>query len=1004
MMRLALLITCLILTTASLGGAKQCSRLITAQMRANAQANIARFGWAAAQRDAAVSAARPWAALSDDELWSLVPSQDVPRDIHTNKEAGCPNCGDGITPYGNYPWKTDFWKNPWKVTCPNCAETYPKNDFYAFYQSALDGHGFFRRELGDQALLFNAEHPDPNDPLHKVYVDDGYGMVDTQGRRHRPVAYYCQWAHWQNLLRAVPALANAYALTSEPLYAHKCAVLLDRIADVYPEMDFMPLHQLGFEHSHGGPGRGRIEGCIWETGTASRLSSAYDTIFDALAADAELIGFSAQKAQRYDLGDKSSAEALCRHIEDHLLIEFLISVKDGRISGNTGMTHTALATAAIALDREGVTDEWLDWLFDPGFPGEFTNSKDPLPWVLTEGLDRDGMGGECGGYGLIWTRSMVSLAELLASYPLYTRRNMVAEFPKLKQAYLIEARLNVLDATMPNIGDSGATGTYGRVGNPHTFARGYKLYGDPRLAGLAWRYANGNAEALRMSGDIYEAEPMALAEKIASVAEVGDTALQSDFLGRYGQAYLQTERPDNGRAIWVHHGYGKGHSHRDCLNLGLHAKNIDMLPDLGYPEYTGNWPKRGAWTSNTISHNTLLVGDSRSEYSPGGKLGLFCVQPPLRVLEASSKTAYADLERYHRTVALVDVSEEDSYVFDVFRAAGGANHRLSWHGPGSEAVIDGVQTVRQPTGTFAGPDVDFACLEGERADFYRTSGFTYLYDVERSTDVVSGAYTVDWRGEDLRGRIKPGHEPHLRLHSASGCDELALASGQPPQNKAGNPKSLRYLIQSRLGSELRSQFVNVLEPYDGAPFIRAVRSLAVEHDAEPGTVCAVAVELADGRTDVLVSCLEPTAVRVEGGIELDGKLCMVRLLGTQVQSMRLVQGTRLSFGQIELLADRAAYTGQVKAVDVSDPLDNRVSLDPPLPADAPLVGQTIHFGTELPLDTSYRIAALTPEGVSTGDITVVAGYNDAGDFASGLKYVVNPGDAYRVPCIVGLDR
>ena len=50
MMRLALLIACLILTTASLGGAKQCSRLITAQMRANAQANIARFGWAAVTR------------------------------------------------------------------------------------------------------------------------------------------------------------------------------------------------------------------------------------------------------------------------------------------------------------------------------------------------------------------------------------------------------------------------------------------------------------------------------------------------------------------------------------------------------------------------------------------------------------------------------------------------------------------------------------------------------------------------------------------------------------------------------------------------------------------------------------------------------------------------------------------------------------------------------------------------------------------------------------------
>ena len=73
---------------------------------------------------------------------------------------------------------------------------------------------------------------------------------------------------------------------------------------------------------------------------------------------------------------------------------------------------------------------------------------------------------------------------------------------------------------------------------------------------------------------------------------------------------------------------------------------------------------------------------------------------------------------------------------------------------------------------------------------------------------------MDWRVEDTRNRIPEGSEPHLRLHALTPADEVALASGDPPQNKSGNPRRLRYLIQSRLGEDMSSQFVTVLEPYD----------------------------------------------------------------------------------------------------------------------------------------------------------------------------------------------
>jgi hypothetical protein len=989
----------MLLLVCSVAGAKSASRFVTAQMRQNALANVSKYEWAAAQQKAATNAAARWLEMSDDELWAMVTSQELPRDMHTNKEAGCPNCSDGITPYGNYPWRV---VGDWKLECPNCGQRYPKNNFRAFYESALDEHGFFRRELGDQSLLFNAEHPDPNDPLHMVYVDDGYGMTDEKSVRHRFIAAYNYFGQWVRIRTALDDLARAYALTSEPVYAHKAAILLDRIADVYPDMDFAPFHALGFEHSHGGRGGGRVLGCLIENDHVWSMSRAYDIIFDEMPGNDALVQFCSAKSAQYQLGDKSSPEAICRHIEDNLLLEMLRSYKDGRIDGNPARIRNP-AAAAIALDRDGETAEWLDYLFDPGYPYEAY--QNPVPYLAMEGLDRDGMGGMCGGYGTMQKDSLIDLAEVMAAYPEYTTHNLVQDYPKLRQAFLIDHRLRCLNHVMPATGDSGSTGNWGGPPGPRVFLRGYKLYQDPRMAALAWHYSERDAEKLRLPfDDIFRQDPEALAREIAAVSGDEELALVSDHLGRYGQAVLQTERARDGRALWIHYGQNKGHSHHDCLNLGLYAKNIDMLPDLGYPEYTGGWPKRGAWTSNTISHNTLLVNDRRSGYSPGGKLQLFAIAPPLRALDVSSLTAYEGMRTYRRTVAMVDVSPTDSYIVDIFRARGGSSHRLSYHGPSRTATVQGITLRPQPTGTFAGPDVEFTALPNEGENSTNTSGFSYLYDVERSGGPVSSYYTVDWQGEDLRGRITEGHEPHLRLHSLSAYDEVALASGDPPQNKSGNPRSLRYLIQSRLGDDLESQFVNVLEPYDTTPFITQVRQLQVTHEADTNFVVAVAVEMADGTVDILIDCEQPTSVHVEGGIEFDGQLGLIRLVEGQVSLMRMCNASLLQYRDITLTAPIRAYEGMVVAIDASDPLDNTIILDPPLPQDDSLLGTVIHFDNSLALDTSYDIKTFTADGISTGDITIVHGFVDKADFSAGYRYLDTPEDRYLVPLIRALDR
>ncbi|MCP4640970.1 MAG: heparinase, partial [bacterium] len=220
---------------------------------------------------------------------------------HNDRVSSCPSCGPKILKYGNYPWRHDVARMPWKVRCPHCQEIYPKNDFGAYYESALDQHGFFRRGKGDPELLFNAEHPDPKDPLHKAWVDDGYGYDDPATGRWDFVAYYTSWGLWRHIRGAVSALAQAYCVTDDALYAHKAGVLLSRIADVYPEMNWKPFADDQFSHSDGGTHAGRIEGQIWETGNATVLSMAYDRVYDAVSGDAELLAFLQAQARAHTL-------------------------------------------------------------------------------------------------------------------------------------------------------------------------------------------------------------------------------------------------------------------------------------------------------------------------------------------------------------------------------------------------------------------------------------------------------------------------------------------------------------------------------------------------------------------------------------------------------------------------------------------------------------------------------------------------------------------------------
>ena len=308
------------------------------------------YEWAQSQRQNILAHCDFWMGLPDAELRIAVPSQMVPRSLYLNQKAGCPNCGVEIFRHGYYPWLMNPKEHPWKLQCPVCKAWFPKNDFAAYHRSGLDERLMFRPERADASLLFNAEHPEPNDPLHRYAVDPGTGYQDKEKGSFKFVAHYNHHANWganarypgsaHSIPSAAVGLGYGYAITGDLRYAHKAAVLLDRLADVYPELDFEYWASRGGYHQYRGI-YGTAVDSTWSTRVAYDLVRAYALVRDAIEADRALV-------------DK---------IERSILRETFEKQKQSVIWGNTGFNEDVALMLVLASRDDALRAELVAWLF-----------------------------------------------------------------------------------------------------------------------------------------------------------------------------------------------------------------------------------------------------------------------------------------------------------------------------------------------------------------------------------------------------------------------------------------------------------------------------------------------------------------------------------------------------------------------------------------------------------------------------------------------------------------
>ena len=380
---------------------KTASTFYTPEKVAAARENIETSSWARQMKNNAVKAAEKY-LIDEEKLWSMFTTQELPRSMTIGyrfdpDQTRCRYCGEELmAEYTAYPWKFDIFGDPWKVQCPKCRRRFPSNDFGSFYELGIDDNGNWSYELakernaqlvaeGKDGYLKNILYPEKDKELGITGwgVDDGYGYKTGNVYHtsdgdipevHTYIAYYNHMALWCSdqgsnkgafVVSAMETLRDAYLYTGDKKYGRLGAILVDRYADVWPDMNLIPDSDWAQCSGNGNFPRGKAVGSISERFLANASVLLYDAVYDCFE-DPQVISFLSKKAEQYNLGEKDTARKLRQRAEDRILREIGEAARVRNLYGNVGMAHAAVAYAAVVLDTMPDTANMIDWIFRNG--------------------------------------------------------------------------------------------------------------------------------------------------------------------------------------------------------------------------------------------------------------------------------------------------------------------------------------------------------------------------------------------------------------------------------------------------------------------------------------------------------------------------------------------------------------------------------------------------------------------------------------------------------------
>ncbi len=903
----------------------------TDEMVAAAQENTQKYGWAVSLRKSAVKRADKYLDKMDF-LYEMIPGEGLPRTSaigyrNDPQQWYCRYCGEYLyDTNGHYPYIVDVMNDPWKVQCPSCKRRFPSNDFASLYELGRDEHGIYNIKLaeernaklveetnGEVDYMKNVLYPEIGGENHPstIVLSEGEdptrwgvdtGMGYTPGRTysngvkevHTYIGYIMHCGIWYDAVgsgspglinRAINDLAEAYMYTGDIKYGRIGAVLVDRIADVYPGYDLRP-YLTRFANSDGGAVRGKIIGSIWETYLGQDFIAAYDAFFPAYD-DPEVVKYLSQKAKKFNLeNDKSTPEKIRRNCEDGILRETYDAVSSAMSMGNTGMHQNSCAMAAVVLDTHPDTDKMIDWVFAYSKSDSTSyNTGGGVNQSLVNSVGRDGQGSESAfGYNRMWVTQLTEVANTLARYPEYNGMSLY-EHPKYVGMIQSYPYVTLVRRGVPAVGDGGSAAGYPILpDNDSVMIDSFKYMRDidydiaVEIAQHMYFVKGSNLGNLHY--DVFTKNPESLKSEVENIIkEYGEWNYdKSSMLSDYGLAILRSGTlhkatgtsvfRDTQRDFWLYFGGATSHNNHDQLSLGIEAFGIGMTTDLGYPEATGHDPNRAQWMNPTISHNAVVVNETSQTRSAFSHVPLHydAKDTRVKVLDVDGTPSYTVTDEYRRTIVMVDYDSDVSYGIDFFKVLGGDDHLYSFHANSHTQPTSSLEFEQQVGGTYAGANVPFGndpwTNVGNNYTLLKYPvGYTWLFDIHRADNPGVSDFWIDYKIDDFRKLSRNTNmDIHLRMTMVNDfiVDEVTLANGMPPRTPANLAamNHLEYMLVRRKGKDLDTLFTTVIEPYNKERYIESIESVPVTvKDGTPSkfdSAKAVKVKLVDGRTDYVV--------------------------------------------------------------------------------------------------------------------------------------------------------
>ncbi len=820
---------------------------------ARGKLNAARFRWAADYLRGQRSRADEWAKMTDEQLRATVPPVGS---VFAYGFAGCPVCGASWPSWGTKGMAS--YDNPGKVTCPRCKRTFP-----------------------------DADHPDP-----------GTGWHDPKsGKTYYFVGCYNAFCTVEITGRGLRALSIAYALTGDRKYAHAAAVVLDRLADLYPTATVGSI-----DYPAGAANSGRLERPQYQVARVLVVLVDYlDLFYDSPE-------FAAPSA--------SGKGSIREHVERNIIRDGGKYCYDKANSGRPDLANGRADYVRGALVAGIMLNEkpWIDCALSG--PYSIYNFLDNC-------LDRDGQYFESSlGYSEHALLLYNDMARMLYNLrmPEYPNGVNLYEYPKLRNAFF--ASFFDLDCFghMPRFGDwapdRDVLTSYNRFEHtPYVFSEcGYACStGDARAYWAAARdyVCSGDVESRRAASTwkdwlIFHADQLSKPTTHVSFKP-------RPVLGGRGIVTLRTGEGVKGRAALLRYGPSLNHGHLDDLNLNYFALGREVTYDLGYS--LGSADVQVGWAHATASHNLVVVNERSQMLQPGGggSAYFYVNRGPVSATEASSEASYNSegVKTYRRTLAQID-APGGSYLVDIFRVAGGTKHDLMWHFFGKLASVTGAALGPvQEKGSLAGPDYDwgkrigasgYIIGRGNQREYWNPppgNGYGFLCDVRRATGLQSecrATWDVSPASKDtvsLTLLPEPGSEL-VTAHAPGISPEI------PPAD---------YAILRRHGAGLESAFVSIVDPSDSTPAVQSAKRL------ECGVAGVVGIEIKTANsTDYVFSAVSPKAATFHtaaGDVRFDGRFGFVRVKDGRIARAVLVGGTQLG----PVSSPSGELSGKVGSVD-----------------------------------------------------------------------------------------